>query len=80
VAAVAGLTSAASVLIGLLAARWSPHGWSRVAVALHLSRQPFIVRFASAVAVLAVIVAATAGVFSFYSWCMESHDEGSTGP
>ncbi|HXA91850.1 MAG TPA: hypothetical protein VNU73_01285 [Steroidobacteraceae bacterium] len=79
IGAAAGLTSALSVLVGVLAARWAPHGWSRFAVALHLYRQPFIVRVASVVAAIAVTVAAAAGIVSFYSWCVESRDEGSSG-
>jgi len=35
-AALAGFAGALSMLIGVLAARLSPHGWSRLTVALHV--------------------------------------------
>ena len=70
-AALAGLASAVSVLIGFFAARAAPHGWLRLTVALHMSKQPLIVKLAPIVAGFAVVVAATAGVLSFYSWCRE---------
>ena len=80
VGAAAGLTSAISVAIGFIAARWTPRGWSKVAVTLHLAHQPFIVRVAAFVAATSAAVAAAAGIVSFYSWCRESHEEGSGGP
>jgi hypothetical protein len=43
-AALAGLASAVSVFVGVLAARAAPHGWFRIASALHLHRQPMIVK------------------------------------
>jgi hypothetical protein len=75
IGALAGFTSALSILIGLLAVRASPTGWSRVAVALHLAKQPLIVRIAPSIAALAMIVAALAGTASFYSWCRERPEE-----
>jgi len=80
VVAAAGLTSAVSVIIGFIAARWTPHGWSKVAVTLHLSHQPLIVRLAALVAAISAAVAAAAGIVSFYSWCLESREEGTSGP
>lgn len=71
IGALAGFSSALSILIGLLAVRASPGGWSRVAVALHIAKQPLIVRIAPRIATLAMIVAALAGAASFYSWCRE---------
>ena|SRR5579872_1208386 len=80
VVSVAGLTSAVSVIVGFIAARWTPHGWSRIAVTLHFSHQPLIVRVAAFVAATSAAVAAAAGIVSFYSWCMESREEGASGP
>jgi len=78
VAAIAGLVGAVSILIGLAAARFGPHGWSRLVVFLHLHRQPFIVRFAAGVAAIAAVTAALAGIFTFYSWYRETHEEGAS--
>ncbi len=67
--AIAGLASAVSFLVGLLAAHEAPRGWARVTVALHFSHAPLIVRLAPVIAAIALIVAAGAGVLTFYSWC-----------
>ncbi len=71
IGAIAGLTSALSLAVGVLAAHFAPSGWHRLSVALHLSRQPLIVRLAPMLAASAVVIAAAAGLVSFYSWCME---------
>jgi hypothetical protein len=74
-AALAGFAGALSMLIGVLAARLSPHGWSRLTVALHVSRAPLIVRLAPVVAGIAVCLGAAAGLLSFYSWCVERPEQ-----
>jgi hypothetical protein len=74
-AALAGLASAISVFVGVLAARAAPHGWLRLASALHLHRQPLIVKLAPLVAGVAITIATAAGLFKFYSWCIERDAE-----
>lgn len=73
-AALAGLAGALSVLVGVLAARVSPHGWHRLGVALHVGRVPLIVRLAPLVAAIAVCLGAAAGLLSFYSWYVERQE------
>lgn len=70
-AAIAGLTCALSVSVGVLAARAAPHGLRGIAVSLHLARQPLIVKFATAITSLAVVAAAVSGVLHFYIWWKE---------
>jgi hypothetical protein len=70
-AAMAGLASAVSVFVGVLAARAAPHGWFRIASALHLHRQPLIVKLAPLVAGISVTLATMAGLIRFYLWCVE---------
>jgi hypothetical protein len=76
-AALAGLASAVSVFVGILAARAAPHGWLRITSALHLHRQPLIVKLAPVVAGIAVTLATAAGLVKFYLWCIEreEHEE-----
>jgi hypothetical protein len=74
-AALAGLAGAVSILIGLLAARVTPHGWSRLTSALHVTRVPLIVKLAPVVAGIAMTLGATAGLLSFYSWWMERAEQ-----
>jgi hypothetical protein len=74
-AALAGLASAVSVFVGVLAARAAPHGWLRIASALHLHRQPLIIKLAPLVAGVAITIATAAGLFKFYSWCLERDPE-----
>jgi hypothetical protein len=74
-AALAGLTGALSVLLGVLAARAAPHGLSRLSVALHLAHTPLIVRLAPLVTGVAVGLGAVAGLLSFYAWCVERPDQ-----
>jgi hypothetical protein len=73
--ALASLAGALSVLVGVLAARMAPHGWSRLTVALHFSRLPLIVRLAPVMAGIAVCLGAAAGLLSFYSWYVERPDQ-----
>ena len=77
IGAVAGLTSALSFGVGVLAAHFAPSGWARLSVALHLSRQPLIVRLAPALAAIALVIAAAAGLVSFYAWCVDRPEEDS---
>lgn len=78
-AALAGLASAVSVLVGVIAAHFAPHGWLRIASALHLHRQPMIVKIAPMVTGMAVTVATAAGLIKFYSWCVEREEAESAG-
>jgi hypothetical protein len=73
-AALAGLASALSVFVGVLAARAAPHGWLRIAGALHLHRQPMLVKLAPVVAGIAVTLATAAGLIKFYLWCVEREE------
>ena len=70
-AAIAGLTSALSVALGIVAARAAPHGLARLTVALHLSREPFIVKLAAGIAGIAVATATLSGLLHFYTWWRE---------
>lgn len=69
--AIAGLASALSVGLGFLAARAAPRGFARLTVALHLAKEPLIVKLAAGVAGIAVATAAIAGVLKFYTWWTE---------
>lgn len=69
--AFAGLASAISVLFGLIAARFGPHGFGRIAVALHVHKQPLLVRLAPLVAAIALALATAAGLLRFYAWWRE---------
>jgi hypothetical protein len=73
--ALAGLAGAVSVLTGLLAAHYSPKGWSKVGIALHFSRAPLIVKLAPIMAAVAVALAVVSGVLHFYTWCKEGQAE-----
>ena len=79
-AAIAGLVSAVSVLVGVIAAHFAPHGWLRIASAMHLHRQPMIVKLAPLVTGVAVTIATAAGLIKFYSWCIEREEGKSAGP
>lgn len=70
-AAIAGLTCALSVLVGVVAARATPHGLRGIAVSLHLAREPMIVKIAAGVGSFAVFAAAVSGVLHFYAWLKE---------
>jgi hypothetical protein len=73
-AALAGLASALSVFVGIMAARVAPHGWFRIASALHLHKQPMIVKLAPIVAGIAVTLATAAGLIKFYLWCVQREE------
>src|ERR1700683_4107356 len=74
-AALAGLASALSVFVGVLAARAAPHGWLGIAGAMHLHRQPLIVKLAPVVAGVAVTLATAAALVKFYLWCVEREQQ-----
>lgn len=73
--AVAGLFSALSAVTGLIAARSGPHGFAKLKVALHLAKEPFIVKLATGLAAIAVAAATGYGVLNFYLWWRERDDE-----
>jgi hypothetical protein len=73
-AALADLAGAISVFVGVVAARAAPHGWLRLASALHLHRQPMIVKLAPVVAGVAITIATAAGPVKFCSWCLEREE------
>jgi hypothetical protein len=68
---IAGFASALSVAAGLLAARMAPHGLHRLTLALHLSKQPMMMKLATLIAGIAVAAATGAGVLRFCTWCGE---------
>jgi hypothetical protein len=73
--AIASLASGVSVLFGLLAAHFTPRGLGRLSVALHLHRQPLIVRMAPIIAGAAVAIVTAASLLRFYSWWKERDEE-----
>ena len=77
--AVAGLASAVSVIFGVLAAHFSPHGFGRIAVALHVHKAPLLLRLAPFIAALALALATAAGLLRFYAWCRERRTQGAHG-
>jgi hypothetical protein len=74
-AAMAGLASAISVFVGVLAARAAPHGWHRISTALHLTQKPLLIKLAPVIAGVAITVATAAGLMKFYTWCIEKEEE-----
>ena len=78
-AAIAGFASALSVIVGMIAARMAPHGFARLSVALHLSKQPFIMQLAAGIAGIAVAAATISGLLHFWTWWQEREvDAGGT--
>jgi F420-0:gamma-glutamyl ligase-like protein len=75
IGAIASLAGAVSVLVGVLAQHYAPHGWGRVTMALHLTKRPLLLQLAPYIAGFAVAAATAAGVLSFYSWYRESRDQ-----
>jgi hypothetical protein len=73
-AAMAGLASAISVFVGVLAARAAPHGWFRISTALHLTQKPLLIKLAPVVAGVAITIATAAGLIKFYTWCVEKEE------
>jgi hypothetical protein len=73
--ALAGLASAVSVFVGLLAARAAPHGFAKISVALHFAKPPLIVKLAPLFTGVAVAIATAAGLLSFVVWIVEREEE-----
>jgi hypothetical protein len=71
IGAIASLAGAMSVLVGVLAQHFSPHGWGHLAMTLHLTRKPLLMQLAPYIAGFAVAAATAAGLLSFYSWYRE---------
>jgi hypothetical protein len=60
-----------SGLVSVIVMFTAPHGFRRFAVALHVARQPMLVRIAPFIAAFAVMAAAIAAVLRLYSWGRE---------
>jgi hypothetical protein len=72
--AIAGFTSAVSVIVGTLAARATPRGWGRLSMALHMSKKPLILKLAPILTGLSVTVVTAVGIMGFYIWLMDRDD------
>jgi uncharacterized membrane protein (DUF441 family) len=72
-AAIAALAGALSVVVGVLAARLAPHGLRGLAITLHITREPLIVKVAAGIGTIAVTTAAVSGILHFYLWWQERH-------
>ncbi len=66
--AIAGLASGVSVLVGVVAAHFAPHGFRRLALALHLAKKPLILQLGPFIAGVAVAFATASGILRFYTW------------
>lgn len=73
--AIAGFASALSVIVGTLAAYATPRGWSRVTMALHMTKKPFIVKLAPLLTGVSVTIATAAGLLGFYLWVTDRENE-----
>lgn len=69
--AIAGFASAISVIVGTFAGYATPKGWSRVTMALHITKKPFIVKLAPLLTGASVAIATLAGLLGFYLWISE---------
>lgn len=67
----AGFASAVSVLFGVVASQFEPHGWHKAAVTLHIARQPLITRLVPVMGGIALALAIAAALLRFASWCLE---------
>jgi hypothetical protein len=76
IGALAGLTSALSVLVGMLAAYSTPRGWGRVTMALHLTKKPLLLKLAPFITGASVAVATAAGLLGFYVWLTDRDEAG----
>jgi len=72
--AIGGFTSAVSVIVGTLAARFTPHGWGRVSMALHMTKKPFILKLAPLLTGVSVALVTAVGIMGFYLWLVERDD------
>ena len=73
--AVASLATAVSVMVGAIAAHYAPRGFAKFSIALHLHREPTLVKVAAFVAGVAATIATAAGLLNFYSWWVKREDE-----
>jgi hypothetical protein len=69
--AIAGMTSAVSVMVGTLAARATPKGWGRVSLALHMTKKPFIMKLAPLLTGASVAIVTAVGIMGFWIWLVE---------
>ena len=77
---IAGLASAVSVIVGLMAQNALGHGWHRAFIALHVAKKPMIVALAPVISGVAVGIATAAALVRFYNWYREirGSDAGAT--
>jgi hypothetical protein len=68
---IAGLASAVSVIVGLMAQNALGHGWHRAFIALHVAKKPMIVELAPVISGVAVGIATAAALVRFYNWYRE---------
>ena len=68
---IAGLASAVSVIVGLIAQNALGHGWHRAFIALHVAKKPMIADLAPVISGVAVGIATAAALVRFYNWCRE---------
>jgi hypothetical protein len=68
---IAGLASAVSVIVGLMAQSALGHGWYRAFIALHVAKKPMIVELAPVISGVAVGIATAAALVRFYNWYRE---------
>ena len=68
---IAGLASAVSVIVGLMAQNALGHGWHRAFIALHVAKKPMIVALAPVISGVAVGIATAAALVRFYNWYRE---------
>lgn len=73
--AFAAIASTVSGLIGIAAVYLAPHGWHRVTLAMHITRQPLLLRLAPMIAAVAVFAATIALLLRFYSWWRDQNSD-----
>jgi hypothetical protein len=69
--AIAGFTSALSVIVGTLAARVTPKGWGHVTMALHMTKKPLIMKLAPLLTGVSVAIVTAVGIMGFWIWLVE---------
>jgi hypothetical protein len=69
--AIAGFTSALSVIVGTLAARATPKGWGHVTMALHMTKKPLIMKLAPLLTGVSVAIVTAVGIMGFWIWLVE---------
>jgi hypothetical protein len=78
--AIAGFTSALSVIVGMLAARATPKGWGRVSMALHFTKKPLIMKLAPILTGASVAVVTAVGIMGFWIWLVERERDAADNP